>query len=85
MKYGEYIIGYGVFTIGRGEYATCNVEYLIALFQMRDLHGIGLPNTVQTCRHEVIHDVVFGSHRVKHTPDMLGFFLLFYGFISEMG
>ena len=65
--------------------AACNVQNLVALFELGHLQRVGFPHTVQACRHQVVHDVVFGRYRIKNTPDMLGFFLLIDGFEAEMG
>ena len=40
---------------------------------------------MQTGRHQVVHDVIFGRDRVKNATHTAGFFLLFDGFKSEMG
>ena len=65
--------------------ATGDVEHRLALAHIGYFDGIGLPDAMQSGRHQVVHDVVFGRHRVKNATHTAGFFLLFDGFKSKMG
>ncbi|CSC74960.1 Uncharacterised protein [Vibrio cholerae] len=40
---------------------------------------------MDTARHQVIHDVVFGRNRVKHLRDFMHFFIFTYGFKPKVG
>ena len=65
--------------------ATCDVQHLIAFFQVGHLHGVGLPHAVQAHGHQVVHHVVFGGDRVEHAAHVLGFLAFVDGFETEVG
>ena len=62
-----------------------DVEHRLALAHIGHFDCVGLPDAVQAGGHQVVHDVVFGRHRVEDATHTAGFFLLFDGFKSEMG
>ena len=55
--------------------ATGNIQDFVPRSCICTVNGVALPQTVNAHRHQVIHDVVFCRHRVKHIGHQRGFLL----------
>ena len=62
-------------TLGKGQRqiarTTRDVQHLVAFAHAAGGDGVGLPQAVQTHRHQVVHDVVLVGNGVKHTANAL--------------
>ena len=62
-----------------------NVQHLLACFHISHQNGVGLPGPVHARRHQIIHDVVSGRHRIKHASHTTCLVLLIDRLKTEMG
>lgn len=71
---------------GQGQVARAarDVQRPVAFLEIGHHHRIGLPGTVQTTRHQVVHDVVARSDRVEHAAHAAGLLALVHRLESEM-
>ena len=65
--------------------APGDVEHHVAISNIGYQQGEGLPGAVQAQRHQVIHDVIAGRHRIKHATDMPRFVGFVNRFVTKVG
>jgi hypothetical protein len=61
-----------------------DIEHAIACAHSGEGHGESLPQAVQACGHEIVHEVVSGRHRGENAGDTAGLLALVDRLESEV-
>nr|WP_267879866.1 hypothetical protein [Franconibacter helveticus] len=64
--------------------AASEIQHALPATHAATVNRKALPQTMNAKRHQVVHDVVFRGHRMKHLRDFIGFFRFRYSLEAKV-